>query len=62
MTERERLEQAIAALEAQRPALGDAVVEAALSSLRAKLAVLAEPLTEALAEPGLVEARQAARE
>jgi hypothetical protein len=62
MTERERLEQAIAALEAQRRAPGDAVVEAALSSLRAKLAVLAEPLTEALAEPGLVEARHAARE
>ena len=54
MTERERLEQAIAALEAQRPALGDALVEAALSSLRAKLAPLAEP--------GLVEARHAARE
>ncbi len=39
-TERESLEQAIAALEAQRPLLGDAVVEAALAPMREKLAAL----------------------
>src|SRR5574337_853260 len=40
MTEREQLEQAIAALEAQRDTLGSAVVETALIPLREKLAVL----------------------
>ncbi len=40
MTEREQLEQAIAALEAQRAILGDAVVNAALSPMREKLAAL----------------------
>jgi len=40
MTEREQLEQAIAALEAQRAVLGDAVVNAALAPMREKLAAL----------------------
>jgi predicted ATPase/class 3 adenylate cyclase len=38
MTDREHLETAIAGLEAQRAALGDAVVDAALAPLRARLA------------------------
>ncbi len=42
MAEREQLEQAIVALEAQRPILGDAVVEAGLTPMREKLAALAE--------------------
>ena len=37
MTDREKLEQAIAALEAQRAALGDMAVDAALAGLREKL-------------------------
>jgi class 3 adenylate cyclase/tetratricopeptide (TPR) repeat protein len=40
MTEREQLEQAITALEAQRAILGDAVVNAALAPMREKLAAL----------------------
>lgn len=40
MTEREQLEQSIAALEAQRALLGDAVVDPALAALREKLAAL----------------------
>ncbi len=40
MTEIEQLEQAIAALEAQRPLLGDAVIGPALASMREKLAAL----------------------
>ncbi len=40
MNEREQLEQAIAALEAQRALLGDAVVDAALAPMREKLAAL----------------------
>ncbi len=40
MSERDELEQAIAALEAQRATLGDAVVDASLSALREKLAAL----------------------
>ncbi len=40
MTERERLERAIAALEAQRTTLGDEVVETALALLRERLATL----------------------
>ncbi|HSH04741.1 MAG TPA: adenylate/guanylate cyclase domain-containing protein [Anaerolineae bacterium] len=40
MDERERLTQAIAALEAQRPLLGDAVVDPAINSMREKLATL----------------------
>lgn len=40
MTEIEQLEQAIAALEAQRAMLGDAVVDAALAPMREKLATL----------------------
>ncbi len=42
MSERQQLEQAIAALEAQRPALGDAVVETALAPLRERLAALGQ--------------------
>jgi predicted ATPase/class 3 adenylate cyclase len=41
-TDREQLEQAIAALENQRGALGDAVVDAALASIREKLSTLIE--------------------
>jgi len=40
MSEREQLEQAIVALEAQRALLGDAVVDAALAPMREKLAAL----------------------
>ncbi len=40
MNEREQLEQAIAALEAQRAMLGEAVVNAALAPMREKLAAL----------------------
>jgi hypothetical protein len=40
MNEREQLEQAIAALKAQRATLGDAVVNAALAPMREKLAAL----------------------
>ena len=40
ITEREQLEQAIAALEAQRGLLGDAVVDASIVALREKLAAL----------------------
>ena len=40
MTERKQLEQTIAALEAQRAVLGDAVVEMALIPLHEKLASL----------------------
>ncbi len=40
MTERAAIEAAIAALEAQRPALGDAVVDAAVAPLYAKLTAL----------------------
>jgi class 3 adenylate cyclase/tetratricopeptide (TPR) repeat protein len=41
MSERNELEQAIAALEAQRGILGDSIAETALAPLRAKLATLA---------------------
>ena len=41
-TDREQLEQAISALENQRDILGDAVVDAALSSIREKLSTLIE--------------------
>ncbi|MGQ0604845.1 MAG: ATP-binding protein [Anaerolineales bacterium] len=44
MNERDQLEQAIAALEAQRALLGDAVVDAALAPMREKLAALSSPL------------------
>lgn len=40
MTEREQLEQAIAALKAQRAILGDAVVDAALGPMQRQLAEL----------------------
>ena len=43
MTEREELEGGIAALEAQRAVLGDAVVDTALAALRARLARLDVP-------------------
>ena len=43
MTEREQLEEAIAALESQRNMLGDAVVDAALAPMREKLAALQAP-------------------
>ncbi len=42
MSDREQLEQAIVALENQREVLGDAVVDAALLSMRERLAVLVE--------------------
>jgi class 3 adenylate cyclase/tetratricopeptide (TPR) repeat protein len=42
MSEREELEQAMAALDRQRTVLGDAAVEAALAGLRQKLAALDE--------------------
>jgi predicted ATPase/class 3 adenylate cyclase len=44
-TEQQQLEAGIAALEAQRALLGDAVVDASVSGLRAKLAALAAPPT-----------------
>ncbi|NCF69574.1 MAG: hypothetical protein GWP61_26795, partial [Chloroflexi bacterium] len=40
MSEREKIEQAIAALEAQRDSLGDEVIDVALAPLREKLATL----------------------
>jgi len=43
--EQSQLEAAIHALEAQRPLLGDAVVDAMLAPARARLAALAVPLT-----------------
>ena len=43
MTEREQLEQSIAALEAQRSMLGDAVVTPAITALREKLTALKSP-------------------
>jgi hypothetical protein len=54
MTEREELEEAIAALERQRAVIGDAVVDTALATLRAKLARLDD---EGLAHVAQVEAR-----
>ncbi len=42
MTERDKLEQAIAALEAQRAALGDAVVDVAVAALRQKISAWEE--------------------
>jgi class 3 adenylate cyclase/tetratricopeptide (TPR) repeat protein len=50
MTEREQLEQAIAALEAQRALLGEAVVNAALAPMRDKLAALSAPARAAAGE------------
>lgn len=43
MNERQQLEQAIAELEAQRPTLGDAVVDASIAALREKLSRLTTP-------------------
>jgi len=43
MTKREELEQTIAALEAQRATLGDAVVDASIAALRQQLAALEPP-------------------
>jgi ABC-type oligopeptide transport system substrate-binding subunit/class 3 adenylate cyclase len=48
MVEREQLERAIATLEAQRATLGDAVVEAALASMRERLAALERAESPAL--------------
>jgi predicted ATPase/class 3 adenylate cyclase len=50
MSEREQLEQAIAALEAQRAILGDAVVDAALDSMQKQLAALEQAEREAAPE------------
>src|ERR1700704_4441773 len=47
LTERGRIEAAIAALEAQREVLGDAVVETALSTLRANLCELTDSESQA---------------
>jgi hypothetical protein len=60
MKEREQLEQAITALEAQRSVLGDTVVEAALAPLREKLAALNKPTSELFTELGRVEAGETA--
>src|SRR5215468_6525916 len=47
MTERKQLEESIAVLEAQRPVLGSAVVDAAIAALREKIAALdAQPPLE----------------
>jgi class 3 adenylate cyclase/tetratricopeptide (TPR) repeat protein len=43
MSEREKLEQAIAALEAQRAVLGDAAVDTSIAALKEKLVALEEP-------------------
>ncbi len=48
MNEREQLEQAIQALQAQRAILGDAVVQAALGPMREKLAELEKEAAPAL--------------
>jgi class 3 adenylate cyclase/tetratricopeptide (TPR) repeat protein len=50
MSERDQLEETIAALESQRAALGDAVVDASVAALRKQLATLeqAEPLAPEL--------------
>jgi len=45
MTEREQLEQAMLALEAHRATLGDAVVDAALATMREKSSTLIESET-----------------
>ena len=45
MSEQEQLQQTIAALEAQRPILGDAVVDASVAALKAQLSAL-EPTSE----------------
>ena len=47
MTEREELEGGIAALEAQRAVLGDAVVDTALAALRARLSFAADGTRDA---------------
>ena len=68
MTEREELENAIAALDQQRPVLGEAALEAALAGLRQKLSALegGEPvsreqlITRFMRKP-LAEKMQAAR-
>ena len=52
MSEREQLEQAIAALKAQRAVLGDAAVDAALSGLRQRLAELERAETKIPCRPG----------
>ena len=52
--EQQQLEAGIAALEAQRAALGDAVVDAALAGLRARLAALQAPVAEPASPLGQV--------
>ncbi|MGE5221071.1 MAG: ATP-binding protein [Omnitrophica WOR_2 bacterium] len=59
--EREQLEQAIAALEEQRLALGDTVVEAALASLKDKLASISQAPAPAMVEPGMASADRTSR-
>ncbi len=46
LSEQQQLEAGIAALEAQRAQLGDAVVDASLAGLRSRLAALKEPATD----------------
>ena len=50
-TEQQQLEAGMAALEAQRASLGDAVVDAAITGLRAKLAALQPAFPAEPAEP-----------
>jgi class 3 adenylate cyclase/predicted ATPase len=58
MTEREKLEQALTALEAQRPILGDVVVDTALVPLREKLAALIAAETQPPAAPATSQQRK----
>jgi hypothetical protein len=55
MTERERLEQAIAALEAKRAILGDSTVDVALASLRKMLAARERSVTKEAVEADAVQ-------
>jgi len=52
VSEREELVAAVAALEAQRAVLGDAVVDAALGPMREKLAALDEPEPAVVGDDG----------
>ena len=58
MNEVEKLQQAIASLEAQRPVLGDEIVETALATLRDKLAALQPTPAQPETEQGIVEQRR----
>jgi class 3 adenylate cyclase/tetratricopeptide (TPR) repeat protein len=55
MEVREQLERAMAAMEAQRSTLGDAVVDAALAALREKLAALPAPEQTAQVDSGPID-------